>query len=524
ALVIHMDEEAGNEYMAGEVDFDLRVLATQEAYEADSFGTDYDANAEYPPAPLLINTTTSGNHDSAAQEAIVIEDVSAISTIPAETTVTTATITGGSASTGKLSRAIATTPGDNSVTYDISYSYTTTTTSGTETTSTTEAVTAFSNIVVNNLNIGPNLANVTVTHSHTGSNPVPMTALASADTDAEGYYYDYVTGVLTIKSMTYSDFIVSYTKKIDVSSVTISGDATVETGSTLALAATVLPANASYKDVAWTSSDAAVATVDANGVVTGVAEGSVTITATADGHSATFDVSVFPAGCVYISDVTSLQLASRKSLNDPKDDVYIVLTGDIIFDSPDDFVVKTDNRYCNLIVMNRDVTINLNGHNIRATENAFIPERENAGDVPKMILIYKASLTIIGEGNVVTENQGIAVDSFQDSTVNIYGGNYVSNSHIRTESAVYVNKGTASINVYGGTFMDSNYAFNVHDDYGGKIVIHEGVSFKEFSEANSTQLIASDISHNRIKAADGCYFKTSEIGGQTVYEVALIGE
>ncbi|MBQ9557103.1 MAG: hypothetical protein IJU94_00670, partial [Clostridia bacterium] len=46
ALVIHMDEEAGNEYMAGEVDFDLRVLATQEAYEADSFGTDYDANAE----------------------------------------------------------------------------------------------------------------------------------------------------------------------------------------------------------------------------------------------------------------------------------------------------------------------------------------------------------------------------------------------------------------------------------------------------------------------------------------------
>ena len=308
ALVIHMDEEAGNEYMAGEVDFDLRVLATQEAYEADSFGTDYDANAEYPPAPLLINTTASGNHDSAALEAIVIEDVSAISTIPAATTVTTATITGGSASTGELSRTIETTPGDNSVTYDISYSYTTTTTSGTETTSTTEAVTAFSNIVVNNLNIGPNLANVTVTHSHTGSDPVPMTALASADTNAEGYYYDYVTGILTIKSMTYSDFIVSYTKKIDVSSVTISGDATVEAGSTLALAATVLPANASYKDVAWTSSDETVATVDANGVVTGVAVGSVTITATADGQSDTFNVTV-AKGPTYVSNKTEFLAA-----------------------------------------------------------------------------------------------------------------------------------------------------------------------------------------------------------------------
>ena len=314
ALVIHMDEEAGNEYMAGEVDFDLRVLATQETYEADSFGTDYDANAEYPPAPLLINTTASGNHDSAAQNAIVIEDVSAISTIPAETTVTTATITGGSASTGELSRTIETTPGDNSVTYDISYSYTTTTTSGTETTSTTEAVTAFSNIVVNNLNIGPNLANVTVTHSHTGSDPVPMTALASADTNAEGYYYDYVTGILTIKSMTYSDFIVSYTKKIDVSSVTVSGDATVEAGSTLALTATVLPANASYKDVAWTSSDAAVATVDANGVVTGVAVGSVTITATADGQSDTFNVTVVP-GPVHVTNEAEL-MAALSEYND----------------------------------------------------------------------------------------------------------------------------------------------------------------------------------------------------------------
>ena len=45
ALVIHMDEEAGNEYQGGEVNFDLTVLATQDTVESDSFGNQYDANA-----------------------------------------------------------------------------------------------------------------------------------------------------------------------------------------------------------------------------------------------------------------------------------------------------------------------------------------------------------------------------------------------------------------------------------------------------------------------------------------------
>ena len=48
ALVIHMNEEAGNKYQGGEVNFDLTVLATQDAVERDSFNDQYDLNAEYP--------------------------------------------------------------------------------------------------------------------------------------------------------------------------------------------------------------------------------------------------------------------------------------------------------------------------------------------------------------------------------------------------------------------------------------------------------------------------------------------
>ena len=54
--------------------------------------------------------------------------------------------------------------------------------------------------------------------------------------------------------------------------------ASVESGKTLQLTATVLPENADDKTVKWQSSDPTVATVDENGNVTGVAEGTATIT------------------------------------------------------------------------------------------------------------------------------------------------------------------------------------------------------------------------------------------------------
>ncbi len=45
ALLVHMDENAGNDYMNGKVEFDISVIATQLNAESDSFGTDYDKNA-----------------------------------------------------------------------------------------------------------------------------------------------------------------------------------------------------------------------------------------------------------------------------------------------------------------------------------------------------------------------------------------------------------------------------------------------------------------------------------------------
>lgn len=83
---------------------------------------------------------------------------------------------------------------------------------------------------------------------------------------------------------------------VDVSSVAIDPtQATLTEGETLQLTATVQPDNATDKTVAWSSSDAAVATVT-DGLVTAVGEGQATITAKSGSQTVTCTVTVEPVG------------------------------------------------------------------------------------------------------------------------------------------------------------------------------------------------------------------------------------
>ncbi|MCR5325632.1 MAG: leucine-rich repeat protein [Bacteroidales bacterium] len=89
---------------------------------------------------------------------------------------------------------------------------------------------------------------------------------------------------------------------IQVTGIQLSGTASaMVVGGTKILMATVLPDNATYNTLSWSSSNPAIATVSSSGKVTAVAEGSATITASStdgSGCTATFEVTVTPAMAV----------------------------------------------------------------------------------------------------------------------------------------------------------------------------------------------------------------------------------
>ena len=101
--------------------------------------------------------------------------------------------------------------------------------------------------------------------------------------------FDRGTGEFSFKTDKFSTFAIAYTDIQLVTGITLTADSATLTGSgeTVQLTATVVPDNAVNKNVIWTSSDPNVATVDANGKVAAVGNGTCTITATTEDGSFT---------------------------------------------------------------------------------------------------------------------------------------------------------------------------------------------------------------------------------------------
>ena len=86
-------------------------------------------------------------------------------------------------------------------------------------------------------------------------------------------------------------------------------------GDTFTLTATVKPNNATDKSVTWSSSNTSVATVDENGAVTAVSEGTATITATAsNGVEASCSVTVKQKGDSFFKKILNVILAPFRAI------------------------------------------------------------------------------------------------------------------------------------------------------------------------------------------------------------------
>lgn len=108
--------------------------------------------------------------------------------------------------------------------------------------------------------------------------------------------------------------VVSMVKEVQLAP----GKTKINIGESTTIAATVLPAKATDKTVSWSSSDNSIATVDADGKVTGVGKGIVTITATANqnGVSGSCEIEVYsPVTGVNINKTElSLYVGDRETL------------------------------------------------------------------------------------------------------------------------------------------------------------------------------------------------------------------
>lgn len=132
---------------------------------------------------------------------------------------------------------------------------------------------------------------------------------------------------------------------IPVTSISLSStEASILLGHSQTLTATVLPDNATYKTVTWTSSDSSVATVE-NGVVTANKLGTATITATAGTKSAECQITVLPI------EVTSLSISVSKANMEIGETLTIIPTilpvnatnRNVIWKSDNESIASVDN-------------------------------------------------------------------------------------------------------------------------------------------------------------------------------------
>ncbi len=138
-----------------------------------------------------------------------------------------------------------------------------------------------------------NADNQNVTWSSSNSN--------IATVDANGLITAVAEGSATITVTTNDgNFMATTGVTVQAAAIPVTGvnvnptSATLTEGETLLITATVLPNNADNQSVSWSSNDTSIATVDTNGLITAVAEGSATITVTTnDGNfTATTGVTV----------------------------------------------------------------------------------------------------------------------------------------------------------------------------------------------------------------------------------------
>lgn len=269
--------------------------------------------------------------------------------------------------------------------------------------------------------------------------------------------------------------------------------ATRYAGGVLQLKANVYPAQATNKDVTWSSSNEGVATVDANGRVTVLAEGEAIITATTMDGGLTaqckLTVNPIPSGAVFSAD----------AFNSSTDEEPLL-------------ILQQDLSNSSVYISKSSGTIDFNGHTVKYLYmqnndpdkvvglcNGIISQRLD-GDYGWRIKGYHGKVMLeemeVGEefytdGHVYIINSGYyeSVDSYRNGSalgdVYIYGGHFKAFNH-NPDTRDY----QGDIYLFGGKFAmvpSSSYVNPTNPRANNRFIIAEGYSVKENTDEDKEE-------------------------------------
>ena len=191
----------------------------------------------------------------------------------------------------------------------------------------------------------------------------------------------------------------------------------VTEGEKITLTATVSPENATNKTVTWSSSDTTVATVDENGVVTGVKTGKATITAKAGEKSTTIEITV----AAKVIDVTSVEITStvtsvivgEKITLEAKVNPENATNKNVTWTSSDTIVATVDEKGVVTGVKAGKTTITAKAGEQSATVDITV----NAAKVSVTKVTLTVSSTSVNVGNKITLTPTVEPDNATDKTV-----------------------------------------------------------------------------------------------------------
>ena len=214
AIAFHMDELAGNEYQNTALcdgGFSLKLIATQDIGESDSFGDDYDAEAQWPEGVVLGNTASAGvtadaNNRLSADASMTSADGKISASVPAGALLAPGTnsLTLNVANMDKSGANITLADNEDTISIDVHIL---------GIAEDNETVMAIS--VKELLPVGLNMGNYRFYHVEDGQT-VEMTLLADGATPAHNNYeYDPATGDVVLYLKSFSEVaLVADTEKV----------------------------------------------------------------------------------------------------------------------------------------------------------------------------------------------------------------------------------------------------------------------------------------------------------------------